>query len=349
MNVLLRISCCLLLLRSFLPEQLNAQQENLRFEHITVADGLPGTGILDILQDRQGYLWIGTYAGLVRYDGYGFTYFNPDPSDSTAVTDGPVLALFEDHTGTLWVGTCDDLNSGLNRYDRATEGFTRYVENPDDPASLGGSCVSYVVEDQLGYLWVATIDGGVSRLQLDHPEKGFTRFRHDPDDAASLSSNRVSVVYADRSGTIWVGTSNGLSRFDRETERFTRFMYDATRPENREIDLENLEPALEDLNAYPPKAVHALLEDHTGVLWVETIGNGLCRFNQEAGTLTCYRHRPGDPDTIDDDIVCAVAEDLSGAVWIGTRSGLNRFDRETETVTHYQQGARQFVLSLKTG
>lgn len=332
MKVLLRISCCLLLLGSLLPEKLNAQPKDLRFEHITLEDGLPETGTIDILQDRQGFLWLAMWNGLVRYDGYDFTSYKPDPLDATSITEGNVFALHEDRSGTLWVGTC----GGLNQFDRATGRFIRYQHNPDDPNSLSSSCVNDIYEDRQGFLWVTTLGDGVNRF--DRETGVFTHFRHDPSDSTTPSSNWIDTIYEDRSGTLWMGTANGINRFDPATETFTRFLHNPEAPGNPRIDIQ-------ESDTYPENNVHVIDEDRAGVLWLGTLGGGLCRFERDAETFACYRHDPDDPRSINGDIVFAFAEDSSGGFWVGTMEGLNRFDRATETFTRYQHapaGGGQF-------
>src|SRR5512143_3978641 len=72
---------------------------SVRFEQITVVDGLSQNGVLALLQDRQGYLWIGTQDGLDRYDGYTFTYFKNDSLDTSTISFNSITALFKDRDG----------------------------------------------------------------------------------------------------------------------------------------------------------------------------------------------------------------------------------------------------------
>src|SRR5512138_385324 len=106
---------------------------SLRFEQITVNDGLSQNGVLAILQDRQGYLWVGTQDGLNRYDGYGFTHFKNDPTNPNSISYNSITSLYEDREGDLWIGT---RGGGLNRYDAETGTFIRFLPDANDPASL---------------------------------------------------------------------------------------------------------------------------------------------------------------------------------------------------------------------
>src|SRR5471032_3116720 len=84
---------------------------SLRFEHLGVEQGLAQESVTSILQDRHGYMWLGTQAGLSRYDGYHMTVFKNDPSNPNSVLDNYIQALFEDGDGRLWIGS----KGGLDR------------------------------------------------------------------------------------------------------------------------------------------------------------------------------------------------------------------------------------------
>ncbi|MBK9600612.1 MAG: hypothetical protein IPO36_02035 [Anaerolineales bacterium] len=102
----------------------------VRFEHLTIEDGLSQNAGLAIFQDSRGYLWIGTQDGLNRYDGYGFKIYKHDPDDPNSLSHNSILSMGEDKNGSLWIGTW---GGGLNRYDPATETFTRYLTDPEAP------------------------------------------------------------------------------------------------------------------------------------------------------------------------------------------------------------------------
>ena len=92
------------------------------FKHISIDDGLSQSAVHCLLQDRQGFVWLGTQDGLNRYDGYGFKIFRHDPQDSLSISDNWIQTIYEDRNGRLWIGTDGD---GLNCYDRETQSFVR--------------------------------------------------------------------------------------------------------------------------------------------------------------------------------------------------------------------------------
>jgi len=96
----------LLLLFFILPPSFSlATEPSIGFDHFSIKDGLPHYSVRIILQDSQGYLWIGTEGGLARYDGYSFRVFTHNPEVPSSLSDNFVYAITEDRKGYLWVGT----------------------------------------------------------------------------------------------------------------------------------------------------------------------------------------------------------------------------------------------------
>ena len=111
----------------------------MRFEQLRTQDGLSQNFVNCILQDSTGFLWVGTQAGLNRYDGYGFKVYSHDPADPASLAHDWIIALAEDPVGDLWIGT---EGGGLARWRQSTGTFTGYRPDLDDPASLSGSRVA---------------------------------------------------------------------------------------------------------------------------------------------------------------------------------------------------------------
>ena len=299
-----------------------------RFEHLTVMDGLPENSALSLLQDRLGFIWIGTQNGLARYDGRTMTTYQYDAADPYSFGGQLVLKIHEDRAGDLWFGTMED---GLVHYDRATGRFTSYRHHPEDETTISGDAVQSIYEDQRGDLWLGI--GGLAQVALvdrfNRATGTFTRFRHDPADPKSLSDNLIfttpsylmgmpMVLHEDASGAIWLGTDRGgVNRFDPLTDTFTSFRHDPEDPGTLSSD-----------------RILSLTADQAGRLWIGT-REGLNLFNPQTETVTRYHHDPDDPGSLAHDLVINVYEDLEGRLWISTMGGLDRFDPETEVFTHY--------------
>ena len=298
----------------------------LRFGHITSEDGLSNNAIWGIAQDRHGFMWIGTYSGLNRYDGSSFKVYRHDPDDPYSLSADSIRGLIVDQNGVLWIGTWD---SGVHEFDQAADRFIRYQHNPEDPHSLSNDSIRTIYEGRDGSIWVGTL-GGLN--QFDPSTKGWTQFLHDPDDPDSLGNNIVWSVFEDNSGMLWIGTDGGLDRFDPGTEKFVHYRHDPDDP-----------------NSISHNSVRSIFKDATGTLWVGTMG-GLNRFNPETGKVTRYQHDSDNPDSLINNVVYMVYEDQGGALWVGTwGGGLDRFDRETETFIHYKENpADLFSISASS-
>jgi len=157
----------LVLIILFLNLQLPAQNNNTTatrfpepiFEHLTINDGLPENSVLCILQDHLGYLWLGTLSGLVKYDGYNMIVYQSNPSDSLSISHQAIRTIYEDRSGTLWIGTGGSELGGLNKFDRTSETFTSYLHNPDDSTSINSNLIISMYEDNRGNFWVSTSEG----------------------------------------------------------------------------------------------------------------------------------------------------------------------------------------------
>ena len=282
----------------------------LKFEHLSIAEGLSQNTVLCALQDRQGFMWFGTQDGLNRYDGYEFRIYRHVETQPGSLGDNYILSMFEDHTGTLWVGTN---KGGLNRYDRQTEQFTVYVNNPNDPESLSLNAVNAIVEDRAGFLWLATDGQGLNRFD---PRTGkFKRFINDPAVYENRRSNIVNALYLDRSGSLWLGTSWGLHKFDLQTNQVVqRYSHDSNNPAS-----------------LGHNRVQTICEDREGALWIGTAA-GLHRLAN--GQLSRFVHDPANPDSLASHDIKIMLLDRRGQLWLGTGRGIERYDAATGQFVH---------------
>ena len=121
------------------------QQEKLETEQLTMEDGLSQSTVFCIIQDKIGFLWIGTQSGLNRYDGYTFKKYYYDPEDTTSLSHNYINSIFEDKSNQLWIGTA----RGLNKYNRQSDSFTRFLSEPDNPNSLSSNLVMSIYYKRL--------------------------------------------------------------------------------------------------------------------------------------------------------------------------------------------------------
>ncbi len=290
--------------------------EVVRFDHLTIEDGLSQSSVYAILQDKKGMMWFGTWDGLNRYDGYRFTVFKYDSQNPRSISNNAVWSLYEDSKGILWIGT----ENGLNRFDREKERFIRYVHDPGNPAGLAGKKVKTIAEDRNGMLWLGTEESGFSRF--DRSTEKFQHYQHRPGNPQSVSHNDVRSICIDSEGILWIGTwGGGLNRFDPVTEEFTLYRHDQENPGSLSDDF-----------------IRTVYEDRSGILWIGTQNSGLNSFDRKTNQFTRFQPDRNRSFSLSDKDVLSVCETRTGELWIGTYGGgLNRFDRTGQHFVPYRQ------------
>jgi signal transduction histidine kinase/ligand-binding sensor domain-containing protein len=261
--------------------------------------------IWDLLEDSSGTLWVITDSGLNRWDRENrrFMRYLNDPNDPYSLSENSLYSIYQDRSGVLWVGSA---SSGLNKLDPSKQRFVHYYRNPNDPSSLSHNLVSAIFEDAIGVLWIGTYNG---LNRLDPASGKFAHYQHDPKTSYSLSGDEITAIDQDPDGFMWVGTNGaGLNKFDPRLRIFKHYQRDPDQPGSLSAD-----------------SVLDIFVDHSGALWVGTYAGGLDKYDQETDKFINYRPNPGDPRSYSN-IVNVIDEDGAGFLWLGTSSGLFRFD-----------------------
>jgi ligand-binding sensor domain-containing protein/signal transduction histidine kinase len=308
-------------------------------------NGLPQNTVQALVQTRQGFVWLGTEVGLVRFDGNSFTVFDRNSSPSLPGND--IRCLLETHDGALWIGSSE----GLARWkDGAVTAFTTRD-------GLPGNGIRTLAERSNGELWVGT-DSGSAHLSGERFVGLADQSANEPDEnqfAAMLANgtkatagkgtvqiepangplinlsvgkelpgSKIQALFSDREGSLWIGTNGGLARWVAGKVQ--------------------LLPVTDPLAS---ASVLALMEDHEGNLWVGTETGGLHILRDQRF------HTTGSRDGLSSDSTTTVVEDAAGTLWVGTSGvGLNALHRNgagTNTVKTYsvQNGLlSDVVLSL---
>lgn len=173
------------------------------YEMITTAQGLSQGLINDMLQDREGFLWIATKGGLDRYDGYTFKTFTTDPQDTSSISSNTLSNLFEDSKGRIWIGTYD---AGVNVYDKKSGRFFRIAQKAGDQSGLSGNrIVSGMIELADGRILVCPQGTSMNIVSLPDRIGGqpvIVRIN-------APGNREVLGVGKDDKGNIWVGCTDG--------------------------------------------------------------------------------------------------------------------------------------------
>jgi ligand-binding sensor domain-containing protein len=188
--------------------------------------------INDILQDREGFLWIATKDGLNRYDGSEIKVFTNDSHDPWSISGNEIRNLFEDSAGRIWASSD---NAGLNIYDKITGRFHHLRHDPNDPASLSGNSIHAIGEDSSGY-FIITVDKkmiNMFRLEDDffnvQQAPQITRIAL-PTQQKSKNVSSESVVEAffvdhgivkDAKDRIWLRSNKGLFQLNVQKNQLT--------------------------------------------------------------------------------------------------------------------------------
>ncbi len=222
---------------------------------------MPPTNPSALYPVNDGTIWLGYVSNLYHFDPAmgGLHTYNQMPIQHTI---NPIISsIYDDGEGSFWL-TME--RAGFYRFERASETFTRYLLEPNDPFSIGSNDVRTITADRAGHLWVGSGTGVLSRYD---PQSGrFTNYRHDPNDPSSISSGRMQDIHEDRQGILWIASMDGLNRFDPQTETFQRYA---------------------EQNGLPDARVNCIQEDAAGQLWLGT-NNGLARFDPQAETFRNY-------------------------------------------------------------
>ncbi len=263
-----------------------------RFTETGSGRGLVATVVPSMLVDRDGFLWVGSREGLIRYDGYRSIAFLPTPGDPSSISDVDIRTLYEADDGALWVATN---TGGLNRRDPDTGAFTQFHHASTDPRSLSNESVFGVAEDAAGAVWVGT-QSGLNRLSADG--RHFTRYRLTGAQPGSRAFDWVYALHRGPSGTLWIGTiGGGVFRWNGTAERFDQFPL---------AKLANGKATLDD--------VFALHESPDGRMWVGTRG-GVVVLDPGRGTAEQF-NLAGDQGT--QPLVTTLHVDRRGRLWVAT-------------------------------
>ena len=134
----------LLIILLFAFYNINAQENEYKFEKISIKDGLSHSNVYTIIQDHLGYMWFGTQDGLNKYDGYEFTIYRHEPTNPNSLSTGNFGKMIQDSEGIFWFGT---FGGGVDRYDPKTNTFTNFSNDPGDPTSLSNNQILFIFEN----------------------------------------------------------------------------------------------------------------------------------------------------------------------------------------------------------
>lgn len=270
---------------------------SLYFSNLTTRNGLSSNITNSIVQDKHGFIWIGTQEGLCRYDGFRMINFQHTLSEGSLSSNNISTLLYDDDY--IWVGTWE----GLNRINIHTFAIQRVFTG-----HLSGA-IRALYKDRQGDVWIGTSNGVFVYEKSDNQLKSYNTQN------SLLSHNTIRSFYQARNGEMWIGTYDGLNRY--QNGHFSTYNlkgnYMPLLENNLIVSIQPLTPAADTL------------------LWVGT-ETGLARFDTRNGRYTLYNTSN---TQLSNEVIKSIYHQNDSLLWLGTDFGLNIFNTRSLAVETY--------------
>jgi signal transduction histidine kinase/ligand-binding sensor domain-containing protein len=306
---ILRIFYVLLVLYIFIPKNIFAQENNIRFESITINDGLSQGTIRCILHDSKGFMWFGTQDGLNRYDGNAFKIFRNEINNPYSISSNNTTCIDEDIEGNLWVGTLN----GLNKFERDTYKFIQYSfskKTHDDKFS--NTIYSLLTSKTDHTIWYSNRQG---LFELNYKTGKSTRYQYNEWNKKDGYINKIFQY--DKNTLLLVVCFGVIYKFDIDSKKFEVV------PFRSEKDIKR--------NHY----INAVVKDSKFNIWVASY-EGLYKYNLKTHESAVYHPSSTDKNSLMDDVIMSLVIDSNDILWMSMMNyGLSRLDINTNTITNY--------------
>jgi len=303
--------------------------------------------------DEGRALWSGTKNKLRKV-----SLNNKEPATVAEIDGHIIMSLYEDSSGTVWVGTDKGLlyfdprkrSFSLSRIDVTTvtaivpAGQAMYVccaqgmmrmENGETTkhypfgrsgeGKIPGTVICNIHFDAEGHIWICTNDG---LAIMDNRTDDITVFTKKAKDRFSLAGNWTYSACGDGIANVWVSTTEGFCMLDRKTGLFT--------------DLSQ-----QDDKTLTSRLTSCIMEDIAGKIWIGTTENGISVLNIETDRLKHYVHREWDENSLSDNYINSIFEDSRHNVWVGSRKGLDRYDQSEDKMIRIEEFGGLDVMSIQ--
>ena len=322
---------------------------------------LSNNNVSSIIQDKDGTLWLGTYNGINHFDPETEKfkrYIYNEGFDVNYKDIGRIQSILKDKSGSIWIGSAEKF---IHKFDPSKKLFRSYKHDPDELLSISPAWIFGIAEDSKGNVWI----GGIN----DNFASGLSKYSTTTNKLTRIQDKNninpgMSTIYQDSKGTIWIGSfSNELLIFNPANNSFNNFtvsfpgtdkivginsiledhqlnfwvgasnglfLLDRSNRKVERIDF------IENVDTIPGSYfIQHLYEGSENELWIGTV-NGLFKYNHNKKSFKSYHHDPNDANSLSVNNIGFIYEDNEGILWLGTwLGGLNRFDPESETFTHY--------------
>lgn len=307
------------------------------FTHFDQDNGLPHQLVTAIVQDQEGFLWVGTQGGLARWDGYRFRHYMANAAQPNALADDAIQVLHRDQRGQLWIGFT---SNGLARYRPGQDDFLNLADG-----KLSNPSVYAISDDGQGGLWLGT-HGGLNHLDADGQKVRV--WHHQEREPLSLPHDRVQALLRDNQGRLWVGTARGLVR--KEGEHFKPLILQAgstLQPDIRALwqaadgsiwvgtsgagafmlDARSLQVTpIKAPPAFNSSMINSISAPNPREIWLGSFGAGVLVVERSNLQTRIIQHDPALRSSLGDNSIQYMYTDRSGLLWVAHQRGMSRHD-----------------------
>lgn len=281
----------------------SAKSQTYKPINISLSQGLAQSSVYEIVQDKQGFIWMATQDGLCRYDGLQFKIYREDPFDTTTLTTNYINTLLVDKNGWLWAGTLD---YGINLFVPSSSQFRHFFIS--DKNDIGHNSINDIYQDRSGTIWAAT-------------SKGIIKFVIEGDDPATAKVSlqtiklketkpeepqpAVNRIYADRKNNLWVGTRKGLYRLELKDSEISKTDF----------------YSCENGSGISNNNIQSFCEDDNGRLWIGTAGGLTTYIHSSKKFIDLFNEEKELADLLKSKFISELTSDSKGNLWVGTDGG----------------------------
>ncbi|MCX6235946.1 MAG: hypothetical protein NTY07_00075 [Bacteroidia bacterium] len=283
-----------------------AQINNVKFDHLTVNDGLSSNRVWCIFRDSKDYLWMSTDMGLDKYDSYDAKVYRYDEKKPGTISSNSILSIYEDREKNLWFATIN----GLNLYDPAKDNFKVFKNNPADKKSINSNLITSILEDKKGNLWI--VSGGNCLNKWVPKTQSFISYQFEnKQDPINVRPSGIMVAN-DSKGYLWVVSfSRGIYRFDPVSGKFIKY-------EDPSFDLGK-------------HCFKSLYIDNQDKIWITSDGYGFFSYDPVTGKFEQFGSKGDGKGTNHGMILDIIPESDRYLLLAVDQGGINRFDKLSKT------------------
>ena len=319
-----------------------SQQVEIRFNQLSINDGLSQSTVYSILQDDDGFIWIGTQDGLNEFDGYNVKQYKHQIKNSNSLSDSYINHICKGDNGNLWIGT----QRGLNHYNRSTKEFNHIKLN----GGLDKINVVKIIRDNKKRLWIGTLKYGLICYDpADSTHQIFNKFN-------GLPSNKISDLLLNDESLIVATSNTGISELNLIDNgidfksswndklnnlginclfrKNSKSFYVGTNSGVNLIEQNEVSNLSKQLNEYQIMSIYV---DSTSDLWLGTYNNGLvnCDLADAKLDVTQYESNDYNLKSLSNNLIHDIFKDATGTLWVGTQDGMSYFDPLKQSFANY--------------